>query len=265
MMFSAHNLTKIFTVGFFRRKAINAVNNVSFELDKGEIISLVGESGSGKTTTALMILRLIRPTSGEIFFEGKNVLKLKTRKERKKYWRQVHGVFQDPYAPFNPMYKVDRVLYQVFGLYDKQLDKKEKDEIVEESLSTVGLRPKDILGKYSHELSGGQRQRIMVARCYMLKPKLILADEPVSMIDASTRANVIKLFMKLCNDHKTSVIFITHDLGLAYYTSNRILIMREGKIVEEGITESLLEHPQHPYTKRLLNDVPLLYSKWKDL
>lgn len=265
MMFSVHNLTKVFTVGFFRRKAVNAVNNVSFELDKGEIVSLVGESGSGKTTTAHMILRLIRPTSGEIFFEGKNVLKLKTMEERKKYWRQVHGIFQDPYAPFNPMYKIDRVLYQVFNLYDRQLSRKEKAEIVKESLSAVGLIPKDILGKYSHQLSGGQRQRIMVARCYILKPKLILADEPVSMIDASTRAGVIKLFMKLCNDLETSVMFITHDLGLAYYTSNRILIMRRGEIVEEASAESLLEHPQHPYTKRLLNDVPLLYSKWKDL
>lgn len=265
MMFSVHNLTKVFTVGFFRRRAVKAVDKVSFELDKGEIISLVGESGSGKTTTALMILRLIRPTSGEIFFEGKNIFKLKTDEERKKYWRQVHGIFQDPYAPFNPMYRVDRVLYQVFNLYDKQPSKKEKDQIVKESLSAVGLIPKDILGKYSHQLSGGQRQRIMVARCYILKPKLILADEPVSMIDASTRAGVIRLFMKLCNDLKTSVMFITHDLGLAYYTSNRILIMRRGEIVEEASAESLLEHPQHPYTKRLLNDVPLLYSKWKDL
>ncbi len=265
MLLSVRDLTKIFTVGFFQRKTIDAVMNVSFDVDSGEMISLVGESGSGKTTTARMILRFIRPTSGEILFDGRSVWGLEKMEERKAYWRQVHGIFQDPYAPFNPMYRVDRVLYQVFDLYNDQVAKEEKDKTVQESLDAVGLRPEDILGKYSHELSGGQRQRIMIARCYMLKPKLILADEPVSMIDASTRASVIKLFGDLNEQYKTSVIFITHDLGLAYYTSSRILIMYKGEIVEEGETESLLESPEHPYTKRLMKDIPLLYSKWEDI
>jgi len=264
-MLKVRKLTKVFTIGFFKRKNVVAVKNISFDVGSGEIVSIVGESGSGKTTTARMILRLIPPSSGEILFEGKSIWNLKSKEDLKKYWREVHGIFQDPFASFNPMYKVDRVLFQVFNLFNEHMDLKEKTEIVKEALRAVDLRPEDILGKYTHQLSGGQLQRLMVARCYILKPKLILADEPVSMIDASTRAGIINLFEELRNQYKTSVIFITHDLGLAYYTSDRILIMYKGEIVEEGTAETLLSNPQHPYTKRLKTDVPLLYSKWRDI
>lgn len=259
-MLKVENLTKIFTVGFLRRKEIRAVDNVSFNVKEGEFVSLVGESGSGKTTTSRMILRLLKPTSGSIVFKDRDVWSLRSIEDLRWYWRQVHGIFQDPFASFNPLYKVDRVLHQAFTLLgDTGVD---KDSLVKEALREVGLRPEEILGRYPHELSGGQRQRIMVARCYLLKPKLILADEPISMIDASTRAGILKLFSNLRGEYGTSVIFITHDLGLAYYVSDRILIMYKGSIVEEGSPEEIMENPRHPYTKRLREDVPLLYRKW---
>ncbi|MCD6443812.1 ABC transporter ATP-binding protein [Candidatus Bathyarchaeota archaeon] len=260
MLLEVKNLTKIFTVGFLRRKEIVAVKDISFNVKESEFVSLVGESGSGKTTTARMILRLLRPTSGSVVFRDRDVWSLRTLNDLRWYWRQVHGIFQDPFASFNPLYKVDRVLYQVFSLLgDNDVD---KESLVKEALKEVGLRPEEVLGRYPHELSGGQRQRLMIARCYLLKPKLILADEPISMIDASTRAGILQLFSKLRDEYKTSIIFITHDLGLAYYVSDRILIMHKGSIVEEGPPEEIMEHPQHPYTKRLREDVPLLYRKW---
>lgn len=221
---------------------------------------MVGESGSGKTTTARMILRLLKPTSGSIIFKDRDVWSLRRIEDLRWYWSQVHGIFQDPFASFNPLYKVDRILYQAFTLLgDTGID---KDSLVKEALREVGLRPEEILGRYPHELSGGQRQRIMIARCYLLKPKLILADEPISMIDASTKAGILKLFSNLREEYGASVIFITHDLGLAYYVSDRILIMYKGSIVEEGPPEEVMEKPQHPYTKRLREDVPLLYRRW---
>ncbi|RLI24046.1 ABC transporter ATP-binding protein [Candidatus Bathyarchaeota archaeon] len=260
MLLEVKNLTKIFTVGFLRRKEIVAVKDISFNVKESEFVSLVGESGSGKTTTARMILRLLRPTSGSVVFRDRDVWSLRTLNDLRWYWRQVHGIFQDPFASFNPLYKVDRVFYQVFTLLgDNDVD---KESLVNEALKEVGLRPEEVLGRYPHELSGGQRQRLMIARCYLLKPKLILADEPISMIDASTRAGILQLFSKLRDEYKTSIIFITHDLGLAYYVSDRVLIMHKGSIVEEGSPEEIMEHPQHPYTKRLREDVPLLYRKW---
>ena len=261
LLLSVDNLTKIFTVGLLRKKEIVAVRDVSFQVDSGKFVSLVGESGSGKTTTAKMILKLIQPTSGKIFFEGKDVTMLNKYQDLKEYWSKVHGIFQDPYASFNPLQKVDRVLYQVFGLIkDQNVD---RDKTVREALKEVGLNPEEVLGKYPHELSGGQRQRIMVARCYLIKPKLIVADEPVSMIDASTREGVIQLLSNLRDEYKTSVIFITHDLGLAYYVSDEILIMYKGQVVERGSPDEVMDHPSSEYTKRLKADIPLLYRKWE--
>jgi len=209
-----------------------------------------------------MILRLLRPTSGSIKFQGRDIWSLKDIKDLRWYWKNVHGIFQDPFASYNPLYKVDRIIYQVFTLLgDVGTD---KSSLVKEALKEVGLKPEEVLGRYPHELSGGQRQRIMIARCYLLKPKLILADEPVSMIDASTRVGILKLFSNLRDNYGTSVIFITHDLGLAYYVSDRILVMYKGSIVEEGTPENIMENPRHPYTRRLREDVPLLYRRWSD-
>jgi len=260
MSLEVTNLTKVFVVGLFKRKEIHAVDDVSFIVKPGKFVSLVGESGSGKTTTTKMILRLLRPTSGSIKFDDKNVWDLKRIDELRWYWKNVHAIFQDPYASYNPLHKIDRILYQALTLIENP--NTEGDSIVKKALIEVGLRPNDVLGKYPHELSGGQRQRIMVARCFMLKPKLILADEPISMIDASTRASVLQLFSKLKEEYRTSVIFITHDLGLAYYVSDEIMIMHNGKIVEKGSPEEVMDNPQDSYTKRLREDVPLMYRKW---
>ncbi len=260
MLLEVKNLTKVFTVGLFKRREIVAVDDVSFDVEPAEFISLVGESGSGKTTTARMILKLLPPTSGKVIFEGKDVFGLKGIDESKSYYKSVHSIFQDPYAAYNPLHKIDRVLYQVFKLTGHS--GAERDSLVKSALKEVGLRHEDVLGKYPHELSGGQRQRIMVARCYILKPKLILADEPISMIDASTKASILRLFSKLRDEYKTSVIFITHDLGLAYYVSDTVLIMNEGSIVEKGSPDDIMNRPQHPYTKKLREDIPLFYRKW---
>jgi peptide/nickel transport system ATP-binding protein len=176
------------------------------------------------------------------------------------YWREVHGVFQDPFSAYNPFYKVDRVLNQAFSLLKDRTS--DREGIIRESLKQVGLNPQDVLGKYPHELSGGQKQRLMISRCYILRPKVIIADEPISMIDASTRASVLALFSRLRDEFKTSVVFITHDLGLAYYASDKVIIMHDGVIVEEGSPEEITSRPQNDYTRRLMEDVPLLYQKW---
>lgn len=257
------NLTKVYTTGFLRRGTVLAVDGIDFAVQEGEIISLVGESGSGKTTTAQMILRLLPPTSGKVEFEGKDIWAFKTKKELKSYWRQVHGIFQDPYAAFNPMYKADHILYQVFNLMDSHIS--DRRRLVQEALEAMKLRPEEVMGRYPHQLSGGQRQRMMVARCYILKPKLIVADEPLSMVDASVRAGILKLFLELRDRYRTAVIFITHDLGLAYYMSQRILVMHRGKVVEEATPEEILSAPQHPHTRRLIEDIPLIVRKWVDI
>lgn len=262
-MLKVNDLTKVYTARFLRRGSVVAVDGINFAVQEEEIISLVGESGSGKTTTAHIILRLLPSTSGKVVFEGRSIWAFTTKKELKRYWQKVHGIFQDPYAAFNPIYKADRILYQAFNLMDRDVG--DKRRLVKEALEAVGLRPEDVIGRYAHQLSGGQRQRLMIARCHLLKPKLIVADEPLSMVDASGRAGILKLFLELRDLYGTAVIFITHDLGLAYYMSDRILVMHKGKIVEEGTPEEILSNPQHPYTRKLIADIPLIKRKWEDI
>lgn len=260
---SVRNLNKIYESGIIVKKYTRAVKDVSFNIEESEIISLVGESGSGKTTTARIILRLLPPTSGEVILEDRDIWKdLKTLEDIREYRRKVHAVFQDPFSSYNSFYPIDRVLYQALELIGKNPKTPEGRELMEEALINVGLEPKHILGKYPHQLSGGEKQRIMIARCWIIRPKLIIADEPVSMIDASTRGGIIKLFEKLREEEKTSILFITHDMGLAYYISNRILIMYLGEIVEEGDPEEIISNPKHEYTIRLIESIPTLYKKW---
>jgi peptide/nickel transport system ATP-binding protein len=261
------NLTKIFSLGFFSKRRVEAVKNVSFEVKEKEIVSLVGESGSGKTTTAKMILRLLPPTSGEIRFEGKDIWRdLKDKESLVEFRRKVHAVFQDPFASYNPFYPVERTLWQAINLLEnKPSNKKEALELIKESLFRVGIDPKDVLGKYPHQISGGQKQRIMIARCWILRPLLIVADEPTSMIDASSRGGIIKLLEELREEQGTSIIFITHDLGLAYYVSDNIFVMKNGEIVERGHPDKVVLEPTHEYTKLLVGSIPKLYRKLEDL
>lgn len=259
-----NKVSKVFEAGFLNKVVIKAVDEVSIEIGEGEIVSLVGQSGSGKTTLAKMILRLLEPTSGSIFFQGKDIWRdLKSLDDLKWYWRNVHAVFQNPYSSFNPFYKIDRILHQALQLLGMDPDSPEGRNLVRESLEVVGLRPDETLGKYPHQLSGGQLQRILISRVWIIKPKLLLADEPVSMLDVSTRGKILELYNTLRKELGTSVLFITHDLGLAYSVSDRILIMYKGKIVEEGSPDKVLLNPEHEYTKELLSSVPTLYRKWK--
>ncbi|MEM3981027.1 MAG: ABC transporter ATP-binding protein [Ignisphaera sp.] len=265
-MLEVKNLTKIYESGLVKKQYIVAVDNISFEVKKGEIVALVGESGSGKSTTAKIILRLIPPTSGTIKFEGKDIWRdLRTKEELVEYWKNVQPVPQDPYSAFNPSYKVDRVLHQALRLIGIDLQDDTGKRLIIESLKQVGLNPSEVLGKYPHQLSGGQRQRILIARCFIVKPKLVVADEPVSMIDASLRGEIMKLIIDLRDMYSTSVIFITHDMNLASALADRILVMYKGKIVEEGKPDEVVRNPKHEYTKMLIGSIPSIYLKWKDI
>ena len=246
------NVTKVFGSGLLSR-GIKAVDNVSFEIRKGEIVALVGESGSGKTTIGKMILRLIKPTSGSIEFGSRNIFDY----DRREYYRLVQGVFQDPFSSFNPVYKIDRIFENLEYLVD-DLDGSK----VEESLTSVGLNPKDVLGKYPHQLSGGQLQRVLIARALLIGAKFLVADEIISMLDASTRVDVLNILGDLKLSNGMSILFITHDLSLGYYISDRTLIMYRGSIVEMGDTEKIFKNPLHPYTKMLLQSVPRIDRRW---
>ncbi|HQE24687.1 MAG TPA: ABC transporter ATP-binding protein [Candidatus Atribacteria bacterium] len=252
------NLTKIFGSG---KKATKAVDDVSISINRKEIVSLVGQSGSGKTTLARMILRLLNPTAGKIIFEGRDITNIEG-KEKKAYWRKAQAIFQDPYASFNIFSPVKKVLLDTFKLFENKFTKKEKWDMVCESLEAVNLRPDEVADKFPFELSGGQRQRIMIARTHLIKPELLIADEPTSMIDANLRSGILELLLDLRDTEGTTIMFVTHDLGLAYYVSERLLIMHEGKIVEEGEADKIISEPDHPYTRQLIADVPKLSEEW---
>ncbi|ASJ07075.1 ABC transporter ATP-binding protein [Thermococcus pacificus] len=264
-MLVCDHVTKIFTSGFIKKIEVKAVDDVSFTVREGEIISLIGQSGSGKTTLGKIILRLIPPTSGRVLFYGKDIWKdIKTKEERKEYWRQVHAVFQNPMGSFNEFYRIDRVLDQALELIGADPKSEEGMLLKEESLKAVGLNPDELLGKYPHQLSGGQLQRVMIARSWILRPKLLIADEAVSMLDVSTRGKIVEIFKELRNKLGSSIIFISHDIGLSYFISDRIFIMYKGKIIEEGTPQEVIDNPKHEYTKTLVESVPTIYRKWED-
>jgi len=253
------NLTKIYTSGLIRTKPIVGAKNVTFNIEKGEIVALVGESGSGKTTVAKMILKLIEPTSGDIFFKGKKVFSYDIRD----YYRQVQAIFQDPYSAYNPFYKIDRVLDKAFVLWNDPPSHDEKKRIIESTLETVRLNPDEVLGRFIHQLSGGQLQRFLIARALIIGSELLIADEPTSMIDASTRAGILNLLLELREKRGLSVLFITHDIAQAQYVADKALVMMKGEIVEKGPADEVFVNPQHTYTKELLSSVPRLYEKWQ--
>jgi peptide/nickel transport system ATP-binding protein len=255
------DLNKEYTSGLVRTKTVLGAKNASFDINRGEIVALAGESGSGKSTIAKMILRLIEPSSGTITLNGKNINSYSIRE----YYRQVQAVFQDPYSAFNPFYKVDHVIDRAFGLRKDNPDADERREIIESTFMSIGLNPKEVLGRYPHELSGGQMQRLLIGRALLIGSQLLIADEPTSMIDASTRAGVLNLLLNLKDEKDLSVLFITHDIGQAQYISERVLIMKEGEIVEQGSVHDVFTKPEHPYTKELLAAVPSLYEKWDEV
>jgi len=251
------NLSRTFGHG---EHEVQAVKDVSFHVQPGEIVAVVGESGSGKSTLARLILRLLDPTSGRIFLHGRDVTHLQRSGDLKPYWRKVQGVFQDPFAAVNQFYTNRRVLEKPLQLLDHKPSRAERDQRVESALVEVGLDPADVLNKGPHQLSGGQLQRIMIARALVASPELLLADEPTSMLDASLRVTVLNLLLDLRQHRNMGILFITHDLGQAYYLSDRVLVMYRGDLVEQGPVKQVLSNPQHEYTQRLLADVPRLHG-----
>ena len=238
-----------------------ALRKVSFDLRPGEVISLIGESGSGKTTIGKILLRLVQPTSGTVTFDGKDIASYSPR-GLKGYYRQVQGVFQDPFSSYNPIYRADRVYDLVRESYFPKVADKQWSAKVEQALDAVALNPADVLGKYPHQLSGGQQQRLLIARALLLDVKVLIADEIISMLDASTRVDVLNLLVKL-KRQGLAILFITHDLSLGNYVSDRTIILRHGAIVEIGATEKIFGNPQHEYTRMLLSAVPELHKKWQ--
>lgn len=256
---SARGLTREFGLG--RQKTV-AVDCVDFDFHEGEVISIVGESGSGKTTLAKILLGLIHPTEGEIYFQGKK-RDIGTRRKRKEYWKNIQAIFQDPFSSFNIFNKIDTVLLDCIHMHHgRRLARTEKVKLMEEACGFVNLKFEELTRKYPFELSGGQQQRLMIARIFLLKPKILLADEPTSMIDACSRATILDMLMKLREETGMTIIFITHDIGLAYYVSDSVYIMEHGKIVENGSADEVILHPKEAYTRRLINDVPKIYEEW---
>jgi peptide/nickel transport system ATP-binding protein len=243
---------------------VRAVEDVSFSVGHKEVVSIVGESGSGKSTLARLVLRLLDPTSGTISLDGRDVTAL-SGKALRAYWRDVQAVFQDPFSAFNQFFTVKRLLQRSQKLLaDSGLSAEAADARMTEALGHVGLHSSDVLEKWPHQLSGGQRQRVMIARALMMQPRILVADEATSMLDASLRANVLNVLADLRRDYDLTVLFITHDIGQACYVSDRLLVMCEGELVEQGPTDDVIFNPQHEYTKKLLADVPKLHENILD-
>ncbi len=256
---SAKGLTKVF--GFGRSKTV-AVDHVDIDLYEGEVVSIVGESGSGKTTLAKIFLGLINPTEGEIYFQGEK-RDISTQKKRKEYWKNIQAIFQDPFSSYNIFNKIDALLLDCIRMHGgRKLPHEKKVELMTEACSFVNLKFEELTNKYPFELSGGQQQRLMIARIFLLKPKILFADEPTSMIDACSRATILDMLEQLRKEIGMTVIFITHDIGLAYYVSDSVYIMERGVFVESCTADEVILNPQEAYTQRLLNDVPKIYEEW---
>jgi len=253
IVFSAKNLTCEFGHG---KKLVRAIDNLNFAIKDQEIVSLVGGSGCGKSVLAKTMLNLIHPTSGEFLYNGKVI------GDQRAHWREVQPVFQDPFSCFNQFFTIRSQLKNSFGIMKVKPSKKEIDERVDRALMAVNIVPSEIEGKYPFELSGGQMQRMLLARIFILRPKVLIADEPTSMVDACVRANILDYLMKLKKELNMTIIFITHDIGLAYYVSDRIFIMHKGQIVEQGNPDEVALSPKNEHTIKLLDDIPDIHKDW---
>ena len=257
------NLTKVFSQGsMISRTRITATDHVTFNIKPAEIFTLAGESGCGKTTAARMILGFEEPTSGSILHSGKEV------KKNEKVWftEGVQAIFQDPFGTFNPLRTVDSYFFETVSNYKLAKNKEDAITVIDQKLKAVGLSYEEFAGKYPNEYSGGQLQRMSIARALLTDPKLLIADEPVSMVDASLRMSIVNLFKTLRDEFGVSVLYITHDLATAYYVSDRIAIMFRGNIIEMGSVEQVLMHPKHPYTMLLRDSIPIAdpSQRWSD-
>ena len=252
-VFSAKNVTCIFGHG---KKQVRAVDEVNFSIADQEIVSLVGGSGCGKSVLAKIMLGLVRPTSGAFDYRGRPIGKPRF------HWREVQPVFQDPFSCFNQFFTIRSQLKASFGILAQRPSRREIEERVDAALLAVNIKPPEIEGKYPFELSGGQMQRMLLARIFILRPTVLIADEPTSMVDACVRANILDYLMKLKAELKMTIVFITHDIGLAYYVSDRLFIMHRGKIVEQGSPDEVTLQPKSEHTKQLLEDIPNIHKPW---
>ncbi len=257
-LLEVRRLVKHFRVGSaVERKHLHAVDGVSFVLDRGQVLALVGESGSGKSTTARIIARLYDPTSGQILLDGTDIIQAEPHKASLAYRRRVQMIFQDPFGSLSPNQSIGLQLERPILIHKRASGRAAAREKVYELLETAGLNPpKEMAKKYPFELSGGQRQRVAIARALAVEPELILADEPISMLDVSIRMGVLNLMYKLKEDNGIGFLYITHDLASARYIADRTMVMYAGHVVESGESVRLMENPQHPYTQLLLSAVP---------
>ena len=251
------DVSKIFGGGRFSKRRTIAVEDVTFSIpdDSPTITALAGESGSGKTTLSRLLMGVSKPSKGVVYYNGTDSTKL-NKAERKQFLLDVQPIYQDPFGVYNPFYKADHLLYVAVKKFDLADSDEEAQALIEEALETVGLRPEEILGRYPHQLSGGQRQRMMVARALLLKPRVILADEPVSMVNASLRATILESLRALNRDFGISILYVTHDLTTAYQICENIIVMYRGAVVEAGSVEEVIIAPKHPYTQLLVESIP---------
>lgn len=239
--------------------------SLTIAADHPTIIAVVGESGSGKTTLARLLLGLVTPTSGQVLYQGRD-LHVLSGAERRAFRRDVQAIFQDPYGVYNPFYRVDHVLTTPVARFRLAQSKADGRALIEDALRAVGLRPEEILGRYPHQLSGGQRQRVMVARALLLRPHLIVADEPVSMVDASLRATILGSLRQLNRERGISIVYITHDLATAYQVADTIIVLYRASVAEAGDVELVVKAPKHPYTQLLVASIPQVSTQrtWLD-
>ena len=256
VLLEARHVTKTFGGGLGRERTVALEDfSLAIDADAPSITAIVGESGSGKTTLARLLLGLVAPTHGKVLYNGRDLDQLSAADHRT-FRRDVQAVFQDPYEVYNPFYRVDHVLATPVKKFALAKSKADARGLIEEALRAVGLRPEEILGRFPHQLSGGQRQRVMVARALLLKPRLIVADEPVSMVDASLRATILASLRKLNEQLRISIIYITHDLATAYQVSDNIVVLYRASVAEVGDVERVVKAPQHPYTQLLISSIP---------
>jgi peptide/nickel transport system ATP-binding protein len=259
-LIEAVDVSKRFAGGLGREGTL-ALAGLSLAIDAEEpsIIAVVGESGSGKTTLARLLLGLVEPTGGAIRYRGTDLRRL-DRDGRRAFRHDVQAVFQDPYGVYNPFYRVDHVLTTPLRRFRLAASRARARELIGQALRTVGLQPEEILGRFPHQLSGGQRQRVMVARALLLQPKLIVADEPVSMVDASLRATILGSLRRLTDEHGISILYITHDLATAYQVADSILVLYRAHLAEAGAVEQVVKEPRHPYTQLLISAIPRAHA-----